>query len=249
MATTQARENASGEHPSGGSGGVVPPGQHREAERARLSKAAVVEKALALADAEGLDGLTVRRLAQELGVTPMALYWHFRNKDELLAGLADRIWSEIDTDIDAGATWQQQLRGLLESLVHVLRTHPCASQLLVTGEKQSAAALDAAEVTLQVLGRAGFDTTQASEVARNTLWTGLMLVMSEPGYDPGIADEQRAEQQRRNYVRLAVLPPDRYPCLVEAAGPMTACDNSDFHYSFGIDLFIAGVEAVAARQP
>src|ERR1019366_4473632 len=69
------------------------------AERARLSKAAVVEQALALGDAEGLEALTYRRLAQQLGVTPMALYWHFRNKEEMLGGLAERIWSEIDTDI------------------------------------------------------------------------------------------------------------------------------------------------------
>jgi TetR/AcrR family transcriptional regulator, tetracycline repressor protein len=232
MATTTARDDAAA----------------RDAERTRLSKSAVVERALEVADREGLDGLTIRRLAHELGVTPMALYWHFRNKDELLAGLADRIWSEIDTDTDAGATWQQQLRGLLESLVHVLRRHPCASQLLVTGEKQSAAALDAAEVALHVLRRAGFDPTLASEVAHSALWTGLMLVMSEPGYDPGLSAEERAEHQRRNYVRLAVLPPDRYPRLVEAAGPMTACDNPDFHYAFGIDLFIAGVEAVAGRH-
>ena len=67
-----------------------------EAQRSRLSKATVVQRALALADAGGLDALTIRRLAQELGVTPMALYWHFRSKDDLLDGLAERVWSEID---------------------------------------------------------------------------------------------------------------------------------------------------------
>jgi len=220
----------------------------RDADRTRLSKAAVVEQALALADAEGLDGLTIRRLAKELGVTPMALYWHFRNKDELLAGLADRIWGEIDTDVDAGARWPGQLRCLLESLVGVLRSHPCAAQLLVSGVKQSEAALQVSEITLEVLRRAGFDPMHASEVARGALWTGLMLVMSEPGYDPGLTQQERAEAQRRNRIRLAVLPPDRYPSLVEAAGPMTACDSPDFHYRFGIDLFMAGVEAMAVRQ-
>src|SRR6266536_99602 len=114
-----------------------------DADKARLSKSAVVGRALALADAEGLDALTVRRLAQELGVTPMALYWHFRSKEELLTGLATQIWGEIRTDIDAGASWPQQLRSLLESLIQVLRAHPCASQLLVAGEKQNDAALRA----------------------------------------------------------------------------------------------------------
>src|SRR5499425_3686005 len=93
------------------------------AGKTRLSKAAVVDRALALSDAEGLDTLTIRRLATELGVTPMALYWHFRNKEELLAGLADQVWSELDTDVDPAQPWHQQLRGLLESLLQVLRRH------------------------------------------------------------------------------------------------------------------------------
>ncbi len=71
-----------------------------EAERTKLSRAAVVDRALELADTDGLDALTIRRLATELGVTPMALYWHFRSKEELIAGLADRVWGEIGTDVD-----------------------------------------------------------------------------------------------------------------------------------------------------
>jgi hypothetical protein len=75
-----------------------------------------------------------------------------------------------------------------------------------------------------------------------------MLVMSEPGYEPGLSEEERAEAQRRKLVELASLPLDRYPRLVEAAGPMTACDDPEFHYRFGVDLFIAGVEAMARQQ-
>ena len=227
---------------------VPPAGTQPDAQRARLSKAAVVGRAIALADAEGLDALTIRRLAQELGVTPMALYWHFRNKEELLTGLADQFWSEIDTDVDEAAPWTAQLRALLESLVGVLRTHPSASQLLVAGEKQAPAALEATEVTLEVLRRGGFDPRHASMVARTALWTGLMLAMSEPGYGPSLSEAERAEHQRRSRIRLAMLPPDRYPCLVEAAEPMTACDDPDVHYTFGIDLFIRGVQAMAGTE-
>ena len=214
-------------------------------QRSRLSKAAVVGRAITLADAEGLDALTIRRLAHELGVTPMALYWHFRNKDELLNGLADQFWSEIDTDVDEAAPWSAQLRALLESLVQVLRAHSSASQLLVAGKKQSLAALEAIEVTLEVLRRGGFDPRHASAVARSALWTGLMLAMSAPGYGPSLSEADRAEHQRRSRIQLAMLPPDRYPCLVEAAEPMTDCNDPDFHYQFGIDLFIRGVQAMA----
>jgi AcrR family transcriptional regulator len=219
-----------------------------DTQRPRLSKATVVARAMALADAEGLDALTIRRLAQELGVTPMALYWHFRNKEELLAGLGEQIWSELATEVDPDAPWPAQLRALLESLIHVLRTHPSASELLMTGEKQSAAALEANEVALEVLHRAGFDPRHASAIARSALWTGLMLSMAEPGRDPSMDEAGRTEHQRRKMVSLAMLPADKYPRLVEAAVPMTACDDPDFHYQFGIDLFVHGVEAMAAAQ-
>src|SRR5262249_45572775 len=142
-----------------------------DTRRPRLTKAAVVGRAIALADAEGLDALTIRRLARELQVTPMALYWHFRDKDELLDALASEIWSEIDTDVEAGAPWPAQLQALLESLVQVLRAHLSVSRLLMAGDKQSPAMLRATEVMLEVLRRAGFDARHASAVARNALRT------------------------------------------------------------------------------
>ena len=218
----------------------------REAERGRLTKQAVVQRALALADADGLDALTIRRLATELGVTPMALYWHFRNKEELLAGLADQVWGELDTDVDAAEPWHQQLRGLLESLLRVLRSHPCASQLILEGEKQSNSMQVASETALEVLHRGGFDPDHAAEITRNALWAGLMLVMSEPGFHPELTAAEIAEKQRTNRVRMALLPPDQFPRLVDAAEPMSSCDP-EFHYRFGVDLFIAGVRTMAPQ--
>jgi TetR/AcrR family transcriptional regulator, tetracycline repressor protein len=207
----------------------------------------VVERGLALADTEGLDAVTIRRLAADLGVTPMALYWHFRSKDELLDGLADRVWREIDVDVDPDADWAAQLRGLLESLIGVLRTHPSASQLLMSGEKRtSEAAAIANEVALEVLRRAGFDAEHSAAIAKNALFTGIMLVMSEPGFEPGLSEAERIEHLRLTRVRLSLLPPDKFPRLVECAVPMTACDNPDFHYKLGVDLFVAGVQALAA---
>jgi TetR/AcrR family transcriptional regulator, tetracycline repressor protein len=222
-----------------------------EADKARLSKAAVADRGLALADADGLDGLTIRRLAADLGVTPMALYWHFRSKEELLDGLADQIWAEIDTDVDESADWVDQLRGLLDSLVQVLRRHPSAAQLLIAGEKRnSEAALRASEAALAVLHKGGFTAEQATAITRNALWTALALAMSEPGFWPGMTEAERNEKMRLSRIRLAMLPPERYPRLIEAAVPMTACDNPDEHYRFGVELFIAGVQAIApSRKP
>src|SRR5690242_21031209 len=138
----------------------------KTADRPALSRNVVADRALALADSEGLDALTIRRLATELGVTPMALYWHFRNKEELLGGRADQVWSELDTDVDAAEPWHQQLRRLLESLLRVLRSHPCASQLIMEGEKQSPSMQIASEAALEALHRGGFDPEHRSEERR-----------------------------------------------------------------------------------
>src|SRR6266568_2707040 len=161
-----------------------------EGDKPRLSKRTVTESALKLADADGLDTLTIRKLAEHLGVTPMALYWHFRSKEDLLEGVAEQVWGEIDVNVDPAAPWWAQLQGMLESLVKVLR---------------------------------------------------------EPGYLPELAAEERAEQQRRNRVELSMLPMAKYPRLVECAVPMTECDDPEFHYRFGIGLFIDGVKAAAGR--
>ncbi|HEX9065050.1 MAG TPA: TetR family transcriptional regulator [Streptosporangiaceae bacterium] len=220
-----------------------------ETERTRLSRAAVVDRALALADADGLDALTIRRLATALGVTPMALYWHFRSKEELIEGLSDRIWGEIKTDVDPASPWSGQLRSMLESLIEVLRAHPCASTLLMEKPSLSPSHWAATETTLAILRGAGFDAQHAAEIARSALWTGIILVTSEPGFDPGLPADERAEIQRRKQIELASLPPGRYPHLVEAAVPLTACDDPEFHYRFGVDLFVAGVQALAPSGP
>ena len=212
----------------------------------RLTKDAVVDRALELADSHGLDALTIRKLATELGVTPMALYWHFRSKDELLAGLVERVWSEIDVDVDPAAPWPEQLRGLLESLLAVLRAHPAASKLLLAFDKQTGASMRAAEVSLEILLGAGFDPEYAAGIVRYALWTGIMLVMSEPGAE-WLTPDERAEHLRVKQIAYATLPPARFPRLVECAIPMTAYSDPESHYELGVSLFIGGVEALAAR--
>jgi TetR/AcrR family tetracycline transcriptional repressor len=211
---------------------------------AKLSKEAVVDRAFQLADAGGLEALTIRKLAADLGVTPMALYWHFRGKEELLEGLAERLWSEIDVTLDPAAPWTAQLRGLLESLIAVLRRHPAAVGLLIAHKVDNEHALRVTEVTLGLLRDAGFDPEHASAIAQLGMWTGIMLVMSEPGAEipPG---EDRAEIQRIKQVKFATLPVATFPRVVECAVPMTACDDPESHYELGISVFIAGVEAMA----
>lgn len=204
----------------------------------------MVDRALALADQSGLDALTIRKLAADLGVTPMALYWHFRSKDELLAGIAGRIWGEIDTEVDWSLPWQDQIRALFTSLLSVLRSHPAAPELIMRGEKSGDASADATEAALEVLRRAGFSPADASGIARYSLWVALTLVMSEPGRefpDP----VERAEEMRKRRIAFASQPADKYPRMVECAVPMTACDEPEEHYKLGVEIFVGGVAALA----
>jgi TetR/AcrR family tetracycline transcriptional repressor len=232
--------------PSGTAGTKPEPGK-ADADRARLTKRAVVDQALRLADSVGLEALTIRKLATELGVTPMALYWHFRSKDELLTGLVERVWSEIDLEVDRSAPWPDQMRTLFESLLAVLRAHPAAPKLLLEFDKQTEASLRPTELTLEILRSAGFDPEHAAGIARYALWNGIMLVMSEAGSE-WLSLEERAQGQRKKQITFATLPPATYPQLVECAVAMTSSDDPEFHYQLGVDLFIAGLEAIAAKQ-
>lgn len=215
-------------------------------ERNRLTRAAVAGKALALADQSGLDALTIRKLATELGVTPMALYWHFRGKVELLSGMTERLWAEVDLTVDRTQPWTDQIRVLFESLLSVLRAHPAAPGLLAHFREPDAA-LSATELTLDILRTAGFSPQDASLATRSALWAAITLVMSEPGVETLDAAE-RTELQRRKQVIFASQLPAKFPRLVECAVPMTACDNPEEHYRFGTDLFIGGLAAIAAAR-
>lgn len=216
--------------------------------RVTLTPRAVVEGALALADAEGLEAVTIRRLARELGVTPMALYWHFRSKDELLEGMAASVFEEIDLSVDASATWQEQLRVLLGSMIGVLRIHPSTAILLSTRTVSSESSLLATEVALDILRRGGFSPTEATQITRHALSTITNLVSGEPGVVAREESRELIDSRRRARLFLGSLPPERYPRLVEAATPLSEGVNPDAYFTFGLDLLLAGIEAMAVDR-
>jgi AcrR family transcriptional regulator len=204
----------------------------------------VVEGALALADAEGLEAVTIRRLAKDLGVTPMALYWHFRSKDELLEGVAASIFEEIDLSVDASSTWREQLRALLGSMVSVLRAHPSTAILLSTRTVSSEGSLRATEVVLDILRRGGFSPTEATQIARHALSTITNLVSGEPGVVAREESGKPIDARRRARLFLESLPPR----LVEAATPLSEGMDPDAYFAFGLDLLLAGIEAMSVRK-
>jgi AcrR family transcriptional regulator len=219
------------------------------ATKAELSRDAVVDRALALADEEGLAAVTIRRLAQEFGVTPMALYWHVSNKDELFEAMGDRFYAGMRVDeIASTGPWPEQLRRMIAALVAVLRAHPAAAHLAAQRILQCEPGRDIAERALGLLRHAGFSTSQAADIAGHAMQTALMLVVEQPG-EPTVAVAERAAVMEGKRRALESLPPQRYPNLVAAAGALTDCDDEDAYLMGGIDLFVAGVEALQSARP
>jgi TetR/AcrR family transcriptional regulator, tetracycline repressor protein len=214
----------------------------------RLSRATVAEHALKLADTEGLETVTIRRLAQELGVTPMALYWHFKNKDELLLGIADHVLAGVKATRDPADPWLRQLRAMVEALVGVMREHPCLPALLQTVDKEAAASFTrATNDALELLSRGGFSLDEGYWIASYLLHGSIGLVAAQPGCPATMTPEQAAEWRRQKRLNMEKLPPDEYGMVVAFARTLEREPDVDRYYRFGIDLLMAGVEAGANR--
>jgi TetR/AcrR family tetracycline transcriptional repressor len=216
----------------------------------RLSKAAVAERALRLGDTEGLEAITIRRLAQELGVTPMALYWHFKNKDELLLGVVDHVLADVRADRSAGDPWQQQLRAMVEVLIKVMRAHPGLPDLLTSVDKSRADSFTrATNDALALLTAGGFTVEEGYWVASHLMHGAIGLVAAQPDCPANVPPDQTVEWRRQRRLQLERLPADRFPMLVAFAATFAEEPNLERYYAFGVDLMMSGVEATArARQ-
>jgi AcrR family transcriptional regulator len=215
----------------------------------RLTREAVAERALRLGDAEGLDAVTVRRLAQELGVTPMALYWHFKNKDELLLGIANHALAGVQATRDPQNPWQRQLRAMVEALVAVMREHPCLADLLPVIDKQAATSFArAANDALELLGRAGFGLQEGYWISSYLLHGVIGLVAAQPGCPVSVPSQEAAEWRRQRRLALEKLPADEYPMVVAFARTLEGEPDIERYYALGVDVLMAGVEAIAAAR-
>jgi len=209
-----------------------------------LSRDALVERALAIVDAEGFEALTVRKVADAFGVTPMALYWHFANKEALLAAVGDAVVAEIRLP-DSELPLEDYLREAMTSLVDAMRAHPSASALVAQQIMFGDKGLELTEQFLDKLAVAGFTMERAASVAHYTMQISLTLVSREPGSELGVKPDDREAVLAQKRAAFDALPADRFPRLRAAADWMIACDNSDDYYADGIAIFVAGVMAGA----
>jgi TetR/AcrR family tetracycline transcriptional repressor len=212
-----------------------------------LSRDAVVTRAVAIADAEGLEAVTIRRIAQEFGVTPMALYWHVENKDGLLAAMGDVLYAGIDLSGDPGAPWADRFRGLLESLLAAMRRHPALLPLAYERVIQCADGRNVTEYALALLREAGFSVRESANIAVHSLRTVVGLIIDEPGMEIGVDVATRAEHLQAKRAVIAALPAEQYPLLIDSVEDLIGCADQDGYDQLGLNLFIEGVQALARR--
>jgi AcrR family transcriptional regulator len=212
--------------------------------RERLSRDVIVSGAIALADAEGLEAVTIRRLAEDNAVTPMALYWHFRDKAALLDAIAERTFADIRLPETDGAEWTEALAAVLSAFLAAMHPHPSTANLVLTRVFSSEPGLALAERVLGLLVTAGFSDAHASQIGGYVLHALVSLVTMEPGAEPGLRPDLREETLRAKRAALLGLSRERYPTLVTCADALTACTDERAYHDMGIDLLIAGIQGV-----
>lgn len=220
------------------------------AAQKRLNRDELVSTALAVSDAEGLDAVTIRRLAQQHDVTPMALYRHFPDKGGVLDAIAERLLGAVRLPPEDGRPWNEQLRELLTGFLAALRPHPNSAMLLFGRMMDSEPGLDIAERVLALLSEAGVATEEGTQTAYQALTSLVTLVISEPGRIDGPGPEADEEAIRARRALLLTLSPRRYPHLVASADALVGCTDQDAYYRRGINMIVAGVAGGAdLRHP
>jgi AcrR family transcriptional regulator len=179
----------------------------------------------------------------------MALYWHFKNKDELLLGLTDSLLSYVQPTRNPGESWQRQLRSMVQSLIDLMRAHPSLPELLQLVDKQHAASFTrATNDALDLLSRAGFSLEEGYWVSSYLLHSAIGLVAGEPGCPATMTPAEGIEWRRQRRLELEALSPQEYPMMVAFAGTLRDEPDVDAYYAFGLDLIMSAVEATAARR-
>ncbi|MGW0803413.1 TetR/AcrR family transcriptional regulator [Nonomuraea sp. NPDC002799] len=211
----------------------------------KLTRQAVIERALKIADTDGLQAVTIRRLAAELGVTPTALYWHVKDKDELLSAVGDHLLAALVAGVDPGRPWDQGLRAMVTALVEQTRAHPYLSTLLpLIGRSATQEYRRVTDTAIGLLTEAGFTLQEADQVASYLLLGAVAMVSCQPG-GVGSDEEEAAEIRRHHRLDLERLPPGRYPHLTAFAATLSGPTDLDAYYSFGVDLLLSAVRTTA----
>lgn len=228
----------------------VPPwrAERRKAPRRSLSREAIVTTALRVVDAEGLDALSMRRVAQELDTGAASLYAHVANKEELLELLLDRIQTDVRRPEPDPQRWQEQIKEMAREGRRVLVTHrDLARAAIGQGIPSGPNALLNAEAMLAILKAGGLsDQVCAYGVDALALFvTATAVEDSLLVNGVGWTDTTRAEHVKRVREYFGSLPPARFPHITGMVEALTR-DEGDERFEFGLDLLVSGLARHAA---
>jgi AcrR family transcriptional regulator len=226
---------------------VPPPpwAPRRRAPAPRLTRDAIVETALRVLDREGLDALSMRRVAAEMNTGAAALYRHVANKDELLDLLLDRVIGEIEVPAPDPERWAEQLKDVGRRARTVILGHRDVVRISMGRFPFGPNGLRVAEGLLAILRAGGLPDRLAATA--NHLITVVINAFAledvEPLGGPG-ATQQEVNAMITGYV--ASLPPERFPNLVALADEFAA-DDLDTRFDLLLDIFVDGLAQRATR--
>lgn len=208
-----------------------------KAARPRLSRAVLIDACVRIADNEGTDAVTLRRLGAELGVDPTAVYRHFRDKNELLTATADHLLMDALDAMTSVGDWRADMRSFSLRLRQVYLTHPGFATFVATAPGPLPNEARLSEAALAIIHDAGFEGEQA--VAVFEVLEAYTVAVSAMD---AVADVHPTDAWRRAY---AVMPGDDFPHLT-AAAPLLYRD-SDNRFETGLDALLDAFEAGRPR--
>lgn len=211
--------------------------------RIPLSRERVLECAVALADESGIAALTIRSLAHSMGTKPMSLYYYVANKDEILDGIVDMVFSEIELPAPDGK-WREEMRRRAHAVRSALRRHPWAVALMDSRSAPGPATLRHHEATLATLRSAGF-SIQLTAHAYAMLDSYIYGFALQEAALPFEGRDTAAEITIPIMERFAT---GEYPHMVEIAVEHVLKPGYDFgdEFDFGLDLILDGLSRLAA---
>lgn len=214
----------------------------RAGRKPLLTRESTVAAAMRVLERDGLDGVTIRGVAAELGVKSSSLYWHFANKDALLDRLADEVLAGLNVDAVARDDWRDELREGSLRFFRFLLSKRDAGRLragrLTTGPNS----LRWMERGLALFRRAGLDdrgTAYASH-AVNVYIQGFVIFATTPLSALVAGGASKADALRAARRTFAELPIQSFPNIVALAEPLTE-GNLEERFLFGLDCLIAGI--------
>jgi AcrR family transcriptional regulator len=225
----------------------TPPQRRQAKPRQRgLDREAVVAAALAVVDREGLDAATLRRVAEELGASAASLYDYVESKDALVDLVLDRVLGEIDTsDLPDGRPWQEQVKDVIRRTREVFGRHGDIARATLGRIPAGPNALRQMEVMLAVLR-----TSELPEQVVAYAGDLIGLIVGASAYEESLfAQEGVGFDEFLRFVRefreyLEALPHDRFPNLVELAGPLTrVAPDEDERFEFMLNVLVDGLAA------